>query len=146
MTEPKLNQEIGRERIVPNNRNGKSSLHMKKELPEFGITINAFGDVPQEVVALLTETLEIIGSGELPKRQDYMSNAHRERLRDDQAVAARSQGNGGNQNGSVNAPACKTCGSNDAVELIRWHDKATNASKSGWKCQACENWVWPDKK
>jgi len=133
------------EPTVPNRTNGKSSLHMKKELPEFGITINAFGDVPQEVVALLAETLAIIGNGEIPKRQDYMSNAHRERLRDDQAVAS-SQGNGGKQGGAINAPFCKTCGSNDAVELIRWYDKETKDPKSGWKCQACENWVWADRR
>ena len=137
MTEPKLNQEIGRERIVPNNRNGKSSLHMKKELPEFGITINAFGDVPEEVVGLLSETLEIIGSGQLPKRQDYMSKAHVERTRDEQAAAARSQENGGNT--ATNAPVCPTCGSNDAVELIRWNDKSTGKPRTGWKCQECEN-------
>ena len=135
------------EPIVTNRTNGRSSLHMKKELPEMGLTVNAFGDVPEEVVGLIKDTLELLTTGVIPKREGYMSNAHRERTRDEQS--ARSQGNGGRARaGSTTAskPVCPNCQSDEAVELIRWNDKATGKPRTGWKCQACENWVWPDKR
>ena len=39
------------------------------------------------------------------------------------------------------APACQECGTNEAMELITWKDKATGERKKAWKCQACEKWA-----
>ena len=41
-------------------------------------------------------------------------------------------------------PVCQSCGSRDNMELIRWADKKTQEARSAWKCQACDQWHFPD--
>jgi hypothetical protein len=43
-------------------------------------------------------------------------------------------------------PVCQSCASRDNMELIRWADKKTQEARSAWKCQACDQWHFPDKK
>jgi hypothetical protein len=40
-------------------------------------------------------------------------------------------------------PVCQTCGSDEAMELIKWTDKKTGEPRQAWKCQACELWHFP---
>jgi len=100
------------EPAVPN-RNGRSSLHMKKELPEMGLTINAFGDMPVEVVSLITSTLELLTTGLIPKRQGAMSDTKRESARAEVSSRAHAGGSGGKSGGSgggvANKPFCCVC-------------------------------------
>lgn len=39
------------------------------------------------------------------------------------------------------APACQQCGSDAAVELIRWNDRETGDAKQAYKCQTCGVWI-----
>jgi len=41
----------------------------------------------------------------------------------------------------ANKPICQECGTDEAMELIRWTDKDTGESKQAWKCQACNLWA-----
>jgi hypothetical protein len=43
-------------------------------------------------------------------------------------------------------PVCETCGSNDAMELIKWADKETGEARQAWKCQECKQWHRPNGK
>lgn len=38
-------------------------------------------------------------------------------------------------------PICDDCGTDQAMELIRWKDKETGKPRSAWKCQQCQNWL-----
>jgi hypothetical protein len=41
-------------------------------------------------------------------------------------------------------PVCASCGSRDSMELVRWADKKTQEARSAWKCQACNQWHFPN--
>ena len=41
-------------------------------------------------------------------------------------------------------PVCQNCGTDEAMELIKWADKKTGEPRQAWKCQACEQWHFPD--
>ncbi len=38
-------------------------------------------------------------------------------------------------------PACHQCGSDVAVELIKWVDRSTGEQKQAYKCQSCNVWI-----
>ena len=38
-------------------------------------------------------------------------------------------------------PVCQDCGTDQAMELIRWKDKSTGKNRSAWKCQQCQTWL-----
>ena len=40
-------------------------------------------------------------------------------------------------------PVCQSCGTDEAMELIKWTDKKTGEPKQAWKCQACDQWHFP---
>ncbi len=44
------------------------------------------------------------------------------------------------------APTCVHCGSWEDMELIEFPSKKTGELKKAWKCQACEQWHWPNSK
>ena len=135
--------------------NGKSRIHIKKHLPEYGAEVNCFGDTAHEVVALVLGTLEMLENPPepLPPVQPSPNQAQREmanavaldKARQSQAAAQpkpeKPQAPKGNGGGQQNAPICQGCGSTDAMELIRWSDKNTGEAKRGWKCQACQTWA-----
>ena len=43
-------------------------------------------------------------------------------------------------------PVCAHCGEWAGMELIPFRDKKTGKPKQAWKCQACDQWHFPDKK
>jgi len=136
MTQPQLKQE-------------KSRIHVKKHLPEYGAEVNCFGDSPQEVVALILGTLEMLENPPppLPPVPPSMNQAQREMANAEALAKARvaqapaSQPKPKGNGGIANTPVCQVCGSAEAMELIRWADKQTQQAKSAWKCQGCETWA-----
>ena len=114
-----------------------SKVHIKHESPEQGITINVFGDTPEEAMQLLVDTMAHI-QGNTAK--DPVNAAY---AQDPQANPARPQpqpgGNGGS--GTINRPVCKDCGSSDDLELITFTDQQSGQPKRRFKCQTCKIWV-----
>jgi len=43
-------------------------------------------------------------------------------------------------------PTCKHCGNWDGMELIEFTSKKDGKQKRAWKCQACDEWHFPEKK
>lgn len=70
-----------------------------------------------------------------PKSIQPMNNAQREIARAEQARAEQAK-----VSAAVNAPPCQECGSDEAMELIRWKDKNTGEPRQAWKCQNCNLW------
>jgi len=42
-------------------------------------------------------------------------------------------------------PVCKSCGTDEFMELISFSDKKTGKPRQAWKCQQCQNWHWNNK-
>ena len=59
---------------------------------------------------------------------------------------ARSTKPGARSANSDTRPVCGFCGSRDNMELIRWADKRSQEARSAWKCQACDQWHFPNGK
>lgn len=144
------------------NTNGKSRIHIKKHLPEYGAEVNCFGDTALEAVALLLGTLEVLENPPdplptLPSSPAPMNQAQRELKYAEQlanapkanaspsvianAVKQSPRPQAKSQTGNSTRPVCQSCGASDAMELIRWADKQTQEAKSAWKCQACQTWA-----
>lgn len=113
----------------------KSKLHIKKELPDLGITVNAFADTPDEALDIIVRTIGLAQGDIEPRKRP--NQAQRE-----MANAQNRAGHRGN-GGSVHKgqPCCQECGSDEAMELIRWTDRNTGEPKQAWKCQACNSWA-----
>ncbi|HUV52782.1 MAG TPA: hypothetical protein VMW64_06885 [Dehalococcoidia bacterium] len=45
----------------------------------------------------------------------------------------------GEETGEI--PVCPSCGTNEAMELVKWTDKETGAPRAEWKCQNCHKWL-----
>jgi len=39
-------------------------------------------------------------------------------------------------------PVCKSCGTDEFMELISFADKKTGQQRQAWKCQQCNKWHW----
>ena len=50
--------------------------------------------------------------------------------------------NGGNGACYTPGSPCTHCGAVDAVELVKWTDKATGQARQAPKCQSCSKWLW----
>lgn len=111
-----------------------SKVHIKHENPEQGITINVFGDTPEEAMQLLSDTLAQVegNTAQGPVRAAYAQRP--------QANPARPQpqpsGNGG-----VNRPVCKQCGSSDDLDEVQFTNQDTGQLMTRFKCQTCRIWV-----
>ena len=113
-----------------------SKVHIKHESPEQGITINVFGDTPEEAMQLLVDTMAHVegntpndpASSPYPPRRPSQPNPQRQ---------PRGNGSGGN----VNRPVCKQCGSSDALDEVQFTNQDTGQLMTRFKCQTCRIWV-----
>jgi len=112
--------------------NGYSRLHIKKLLPD-GIEINAFGDNPAEVIAMICETVAL-AEGNVPEPPPSKA-AHSARLSHEAQTAAHNPAPG------TPTPFCAGCQSDEAVELISF--KSEGKTLSRYKCKGCNKWVGP---
>ena len=109
-----------------------SRLHIKKLLPD-GVEINCFGDNPEEVIAMVCQTVGL-AEGDLPE-QGPSKEAHVARISHEAQAAA------GNPPAGAAPPACPGCGSADDVQLISFKDSGSGKQLSRFKCKTCNKWV-----
>jgi hypothetical protein len=124
----------------PPNGRKLSRLHLQKHLPAFGLVLNIFADTPDELWALYSSVLAIIDNdvaAAYAKATQASAKPARAERQQPKPAAQPSRGNGG----VASKPACQECGSDEAMELISWKDKATGEFKKAWKCQSCEKWA-----
>lgn len=112
----------------PNGRK-LSRLHLQKHLPNYGLVINCFADTPAELWQLYQEMLELIDQNDIEslakaKSAGSPSRSARAERQQPRPAAQPSRGNGG-----ATKPVCQECGSNEAMELISWKDKAKASSR-----------------
>ena len=107
--------------------NGRSPIHIKKQLPELGIEINCFGNNAAEVISLLSSALDSLNdpvadkATAMPKQQ---SQAQREL-----------------DNAANHPMRCPECGSSQTLDVISFKDQKTGDRMSRYKCQACKIWA-----
>ena len=116
--------------------NGRSPIHIKKQLPELGIEVNCFGNNAAEVITLLSSALDSLNdpvadkATAMPKQQ---SQAQRELGNaENHAKAKQSQDQ---------RPQCPQCGSCQTMDLITFTDQKSGNPMARYKCQACKIWA-----
>ena len=118
------------------NSNGRrlSRLHIQKRFDKCDITLNVFGEEPDEIFDLYLHTAALI-VGE-PHVKPRPTQAQREMANADAKAKQVQQ-----KSAIANKPVCQECGTDESMELISWKDKATGELKKAWKCQSCNLWA-----
>lgn len=130
------------------NVNGKSRIHIKKDLPELNSQVNVFANDPDEAVALYLTLIDMLCSE--PESYD-LTKAHHDRINHEQAAekirskAATAQQKSGTGNGSrgvfVNKPDCPNCAYDGDVVLKTFTNKETSEPVRRYICNTCHTWV-----
>lgn len=116
-----------------NGTNGKTRLHIQKQM-EDGVSINVFGDNPDEVVALLISTIGLCGGVKdikpvsLPITQS--PSLTKQQTQKQQSVSYSRQSN-----------VCPSCRSGEHVKFIQGTNKGTGKAFARYKCEACNKWL-----
>lgn len=116
---------------------------VKVELEGRECTINAFRDTLQEI-------FQDIGTICTQFPQDWMNPAKREIVNAERKAAQLGLQTGAKaavspqETGEI--PVCEECGNSEFMELIEFTDKKTGKPRRAWKCQACNEWHWPNGK
>ena len=115
-----------------------SKVHIKHEQLEHSITVNVFGDTPEEAMELMVDTINCI-DGNTARDLARADAVHipAQRRTPQPAQAPRATGNGGVQN----LPVCKQCGSNANLEKVQFADGDSGQLLTRFKCQTCKLWV-----
>jgi hypothetical protein len=101
--------------------------------------INVFADTLNEIFSDLAKiTIQFDELHSAAKREILNAELKADQLKKAGALPKK--------NAKSGPPVCETCGSNDAMELIKWVDKETGEAKQAWKCQECKQWHRPNGK